>query len=343
MAVMIDWVTARVPCTMPAPINGGCVVAVKPSGEVEWATDRRLQVEGSHSSTMAVRGTGSLLELSGSPAKFLQGHNLFGSGDVVGGVCRVMERLTSVLELVPSEHDRELWRSGGFDLTRVDVTRMYDLGSRERVRAALDALRVVARVSHQRTDSYGSGTVYLGQRSRRLSLKLYDKLAELLTRGHGLPDTMAPVWHQKLTEWASGKLRAELTLRGKELAERRLRLGAAWSPTVAESLLNERLDAVQLNDTVRLADDELRGLPGRLVAVYEAWRAGRDVRALYSRPTFYRYRRELLEHGIDIARVRPRVVQADTEYVGGEPLRGLLSGPGCDSPEWAKGTELLAG
>lgn len=343
MAVMIDWVSARVPCTMREPINGGCVVAVRPSGEIEWSTERRLQVEGSHSSVVSVRGTGSLLEISGSPAKFLQGHNLFGSGDVREAVTQTMEKLTACLELVPSERERELWRLGLYDLTRVDVTRMYDLRTPERVRSALEALRTVARVSQQKTSCYGSSTVYVGQKSRRLSLKLYDKLTELLSRGHGLPDTMAPEWHQKLLEWAAGKLRGELTLRGKELAERGLRYGFFWSPAVAEMLFDERIGKLELSDTVRLGDEQISGLPGKLVAVYDAWRAGRDLRQLYCRRTFYRYRKQLLEFGIDIARVRPRVVQVEAEYVGGEPLRALLTEPGVEPPEWAKGTELLAG
>ena len=100
---------------------------------------------------------------------------------------------------------------------------------------------------------------------------------------------------------------------------------------------------MQLNDTIRLVEDEIAGLPGRLVAVYDAWRAGRDIRALYSRPTFYRYRNALLKYGVDIGRVRPRAVVTENEYVAGEPLRAMLSGPGVEPPEWAKGTELLAG
>lgn len=258
-------------------------------------------------------------------------------------VVRTMEKLTVCLELVPSERDRELWRSGMFDLSRVDITRMWDFEAPERVRSALEALRTVARVSQQKTSCYGSSTVYVGQKSRRVSLKLYDKRAELLSRGHRLPDTMAPEWHQKLMAHAAGKLRGELTLRGKELTERGLRIGAVWSLAVAESLFDERVGKLELNDTVRLAEEQVSGLPGKLVAVYDAWRAGRDLRQLYCRRTFYRYRKQLLEFGVDIARVRPRVVQADAEYVAGEPLRTLLAGPGVEPPEWAKGTELLAG
>jgi hypothetical protein len=79
-----------------------------------------------------------------------------------------------------------------------------------------------------------------------------------------------------------------------------------------------------------------------LVAVYDAWRAGRDLRVLYSRPTFYRYRRQLLDlAGIDIARVQPRVVVTETEYIGGFPIGPLLRGPGSPIPDWARGTELL--
>ena len=131
-------------------------------------------------------------------------------------------------------------------------------------------------------------------------------------------------------------------MRSNELRDRGYHRASRWSSAVGTALLDERMSALELNDTITLADDFVDGLPGRLVAVYEAWRSGRDRRALYSKNTFYKYRRQLLELGVDIARVQPRLVIAENQYPLGVSLRQILMSPGVEVPTWAIGTELFA-
>jgi II/X family phage/plasmid replication protein len=343
MADAIDWVSATLPLTCDRPINGGFVVCLDADDRQEWTSTRRISVEGSYSTTMQVRGGFGQLEISGNPAKFLQGHNAFGPGSLLPLVARAMEVIAGQLGIEPSDADRADWRGGAYTLSRVDVARMLDLGTPERVRKALDVLHEVAKTKYQPASRVKSGTVYIGQKSRRVSMKFYDKLGEMGAKGgHGLCAKLAPEWHQPLLDHASGKLRAELTMRSNELRDRGLHRASRWSASVASGLLDERMSALELNDTITLADDFVAELPGRLVSVYEAWRAGRDLRALYSKNTFYKYKRELGAYGIDISRVQPRLVVRENQYPLGVSLRELLSGPGIDVPKWARGTDLLA-
>jgi II/X family phage/plasmid replication protein len=344
MAAMIDWITARVPCTLPGYINGGQVVFIDASGKIERETDRRLQVRGSHESTLAVRGGGAELEISGNPAKWLQGHNIFGLSHPIKLVYYVMRRLVPLLSLGPTLADRRAWVYGDYDLLRVDATRMYDLGSNAEVVRFLSGAAVVAKGRYQKASAYGSDTVYIGQKSSRVTVKFYNKLQEMTTRGHLLPDTLASEDRAKLLEFVEGQLRYELTLRSKELAERGLRSASAWSSSTADRLLDERLEKIELNDALRLAEDVVDQLPPKLVPIYDAWCAGRDLKQFYAKNTFYRYRRQLLVYQIDIAEVRPREVVSQTQYLmGGRSLKSFLVGPGVPVPDWAKGTDLLAG
>ncbi len=344
MAAMIDWITARVPCTLPGYINGGAVVFIDAAGRVERSTDRRLQVRGSHESMLAVRGGGGELEISGNPAKWVQGHNTFGSSHPIKLVYYLMRRLVPLLRLTPTLDDRRAWLYGDYDLLRVDVTRMYDLGSNAEVVRFLSGAAVVAKGRYQKASAYGSDTVYIGQKSSRVTVKFYNKLQEMTTRGHLLPDTLSSEDRAKLLEFVEGQLRYELTLRSKELAERGLRSASAWSSSTADRLLDERLEKIELNDALRLAEDVIDQLPPKLVPIYDAWRAGRDLKQLYAKNTFYRYRRQLLPYQIDIAEVRPREVISQTQYLmGGRSLKSFLVGPGVPPPDWAKGTELLVG
>jgi II/X family phage/plasmid replication protein len=81
----------------------------------------------------------------------------------------------------------------------------------------------------------------------------------------------------------------------------------------------------------------LDGLPPRLVAVYQLWRDGHDLRGIYPRNTFYRHRTALLKHGIDVAVKQDRACQDMTNVV---PLRTVLHAYPVDAPAWAVGTPL---
>ncbi len=337
---MIDWVTGRFPLTCAEPINGGTVLSLTPDGEVEYRTDRRLVVEGSHSANVTLRGGFGVVDFSGNPAKFLQGHNIFGPADLRPLMTRAMLHACARAGLPVAPQDVQAWRSGAFTLSRVDVNRMIDCGSTKRVLSVLRVLNHAATTKYQRPVADGT-TVYIGLRSRRQQLKFYAKGPELLK--HPLSATLAPSWHQKLTEYAAPMLRLELTLGSKWFHESSYRDAARWDASTPDMLLDERLAVLEVSDTMRLADETLAGLPANLMLVYDSWRAGRDLRSCYSKAHFYRLRRQLLDlANIDIARVQPRLVVADDEYLAGEPVGPILRGVGAAIPAWAIGTDLLA-
>ena len=69
----------------------------------------------------------------------------------------------------------------------------------------------------------------------------------------------------------------------------------------------------------------------------DLWREGNDLRSILSRPTFYRYRQELLKHGIDIAVKQERISPDFSNVV---PLRTVLHAYPLTVPDWAVGTSL---
>ena len=71
---MIDWVTARLPCSNSGQICDGQVVKLNAEGsEIEWTTQTRLSLTGSHDSSISIRSlTPQTIEISGNPAKWLQ-------------------------------------------------------------------------------------------------------------------------------------------------------------------------------------------------------------------------------------------------------------------------------
>jgi II/X family phage/plasmid replication protein len=334
-APVIDWVTAVVPCSHPEAIRGGRLMSVTPDGEIEWEVVRPQSLVGSHESSIQVQTWApELLWVSGNPAKWLQGHNVFGTDDLRGLMRATMVRLSAALRLVPAISDYAAWESGEYELHRVDVTAMWALPRRDDVRAWLRAVEVQARSRHGRALSRG-GTVYFGTHSRRWALKFYAKGDELADRGKDHKLSADLERRTDLVEFADNKHRGELTLRRPELVKLRLDRASNWDDETPLRALYDHIKKVQMADQFSLTPDSLEGLAPRLRLVYEAWKGGRDIRQLLPLRTFYRYRKELLAHGVDIGIRQP--AQSDNVI----PLvRALRPQAIAQVPEWAKGTSL---
>ncbi len=340
---MIDWVSFVAPCHHAERVHGGLVASIRPDGTLEWQTYRRTSVRGSHDASVTVRTHGAAcdhVEVSGNPVKWFQGHNLWGTDDLPALVLSMLDALVQRddLGLDPSESDRSIWQAGGIRLTRVDVTESFHLPSRSDVLAWLRAAEQTAHLSHRGRGQLVKGsTLYFGKNSRRWSLKLYSKGQELEAKHHRqdvvmeLPHAMA---------WADRALRAELTLRSMELKRKGLDMVSAWRHLDAEAgcvpakLLRPILGAMTMTTTTTLPASVLEGFRPTLRAAFAAWESGYDLRAMFPRPTFYKFRKELLPHGIDIATVQGR------EPSNVVPMMRVLEAVPAGVPDWAEGTPL---
>lgn len=341
---MIDWLTVHVPCRHDVPLFGGSVVSLDQRGNLEWAKLKMRQVVGSHDSSLRVstgleqRGQGYGVRIDGNPCKWLQGHNLFGSDDVLGLVRLTMERLVELVpELQPTPEDVADWWTGeGVFLSRVDLTRMYHLASRDEVKGWLRAMAEYSRLRHRGRGELKEGTLYFGKHSRRWALKCYSKGDELEAKGHGLAvglDTPA------MRDYADGALRLEVVIRSMELQERGWYNATDWPAGAALERHREFLEGLEVAAAVYLAPEVLEGLPPRLVGAYALWRTGADLRAVYPDRTWYRYRGELKKVGIDIAVPCPKAEQTPAPV---PRLREVLEAVPLGVPSWAVGTPLYA-
>jgi II/X family phage/plasmid replication protein len=333
-----------VPCKHPEPINGGQVLSVKPSGEIEWACQKRSSVRGSYSSEIHIRTAkhtaeqNTHIEISGNPVKFFQGHNLWGTDDLQALVIATIEHIAHTLAIGTSDDHKE-WQSGNIQLTRVDCTQSFHLESSAAVLAWLRAAEQTAYLSHRGRGQLTKGsTLYFGKHSRRWSLKLYAKGQEVRRSGHGqesiiaLPHALA---------WADKTLRAELTLRSMELKRIGKSLVSDWSTDyhdferVTGALLRERFEGMTMTTTENLSSEIIQSFRPALRTAYLSWQSGVDLRQVLTRRSFYRYRKELLKHEVDIATVLPKDLPSNVV-----PLFRTLEAIPATVPAWAIGTSL---
>ncbi|ARV25451.1 phage/plasmid replication protein, II/X family (plasmid) [Xanthomonas citri pv. glycines] len=342
---MIDWLTMVVPCKHQTPIDGGKVLCVDANGELSWESKKKRRVEGSFGGSIGVATAAhegpdpcTHLWIDGNPAKWFQGHNLWGTDDLHGLAVATIEALVEQLGLTPTDEDRAAWAEGRIRLTRVDCTESFHLRSRAEVLAWLRSAEQTAHLANRGRGQLMKGsTLYFGKNSRRWSLKLYSKGQEIRAKGHG-QDAVLALPHA--VEWADKTLRAELTLRGMELQRLNLAYVGQWSDKdspgegVTLELLRSRLEGMTMTTTANLPADVLDSMRPALRMAYQSWESGSDLRAILPKPTFYKFRKELLVHGIDIATVVPKEVSNVV------PLFKTLEAVPAAIPDWAVGTNL---
>lgn len=338
---MIDWLTFRARLKQHRPLHGGYVASISidhDTGEetIDWRSLKRIPVVGSHDRRIHVRSCAqnplTHIEISGNPAKFFQGHNVFGSEDVVGLTAAMYRAVCTRLGMAPSANELYAVDAGAVQITRLDLTRSYDLGSLPRVLSAIRALEHSATLKHRGRGSLINGsTLIFGRGSRRWALLLYAKGQEL--RVHPLPEGLAS---GPLLEYAARLLRAEIRFQAMELKKRNLHFAAAWMQNVSQEQHGATMEKLHIAAAFMLDPDVIASLPARLQTTYQLWKDGHDLRAMLSRATFYRYRAELAAHGVDIAVQQPRN-RAESNVV---PLPLILHGYPAQVPDWAIGTPL---
>lgn len=342
---MIDWLTMQVPMRHAMPINGGEVVSIDPDGNLEWRTLKRKAVTGSHEMNLQVRTCThtpdycSHLTISGNPAKFLQGHNLWGSDDIHALAIATCERVALLLGIDVHHDDHAQWIAGAIKLTRVDVTQMFQLRNQGEVLSWLRSAEQTGYMSHRGRGRLTNGsTLYFGKGSRRKVVKLYAKGLEVranLAKQPAIRDLPHAL------EFADKCLRVELELKSMELKRVGLDTIAAWSTddgvpceAVTAALLRDELGSMTMTTTASLSAEVMQNLRPALRMAVQAWESGADLRQTLPRPTFYKYRKELLPFGVDIATLLPKDVSNVV------PLHRVLEAKPVGVPDWAIGTPL---
>ena len=206
---MIDWVTAIVPCTNIdlSNLHNGWFCRIRPTGETEWSKEIGRDIPGSFDSNLRVSTfptpSGQHIKVDGNPAKWLQGHNLFGSSDLIGLMYETLIRLSQFLEFTPLKKDRETWREGLFRVSRVDCTEMFEMPSKADIFAWLNTAQYQSKSRHGRSIMTG-GTLYFGKHSRSYSIKFYCKEEEINAKGHEIPENI--FFRNELLEFSKNKL-----------------------------------------------------------------------------------------------------------------------------------------
>jgi len=337
---MIDWLTLEIPF-VHAPIDCGRVISITPEGEIEWQSEKRVAVRGSYESSLRIRSAGAseeglaaFLHIDGNPAKFLHGHNVVGSRDILELVDMCLKKIFSHLSHLYSLNLRNSIYAGDFKVSRIDLNDYIEFKSESDALAWQMAAESVA-TSRQGKFVRKGTTIYMGKHSRRCSLKIYSKYLELTQakKGHKLP--FALPHKQQLLDFAEKKLRIEATFRSLYLKDLGLTKAKDLTPSKLGELYAKQVGKLEMNAQVKLQPYEEMDLPRSVMSSYMLWKDGSRLKDILPRNTFYRHRTILKEHGIDI-KVTPQKIQSNVI-----PLIRKIEAKPCKMPQWSESVGLI--
>jgi II/X family phage/plasmid replication protein len=299
---MIDWGLVLFPL-IHVPINSGKVISTTPDGEVEWCSPKRVQATGSFDKTVSIKsvggdGTGLATHLwvNGNPSKFLQGHNVFGSDNILSLMSDLFDVIASQFSLKPTLQELHCIRMGDYELKMVDINYSYELPCQADVKSFIRALEFKAKNRSGRPTSKG-GTLYFGKNSTRWAIKFYSKAEEIQIARGRLPHDLKGVG---IEDWVDNKLRVELRLLSKELIKIGIVNVKDLNVDKVTELFAGYLGRIEMSEQIALTDEIMMNMPNKLRSTYTLWIEGHDLRGMMSKATYYRHCLELKELGINI-------------------------------------------
>lgn len=316
--MMIDWLSATIktPPELCPGYDSGRNLKLSPQGEIIRETRAALDVRDEDPSSSrnfrVFTPDQQTLYISGNPVKLLQGHNLFGSDDLNGLYLEAGVFVRSNAGLFPSPSTFESCQFSKPRYSRIDITRSYRFQTHKEAQEFIRYVAGTARSRHGAAQLFGSETAYFGKNSRRWSMKIYDKHSEFLKNHSGLSKNRFIRGIQKaflpdeseLIDWSNGIVRFELCLRGQELVPINTGIARDILPSWLE-VWTSYFEKIQFNEnTAMITGNSLleATLKPSQKAVFELWKAGKDLRGIYPHRTFYRHRSAILTAlGVDIS------------------------------------------
>lgn len=355
---MIDWLSIILPVNTVIP--GGHVLKVCPDGEVESETINPLMVKGSFDNSCIVtnvhvdrclRGQPvkpyelfqTYVYLSGNPSKFLQGHNIHGTNDIMPLVVKWVMKLAKSIGLgvdVALEWGTVAGQ-GEYEITRIDITESYRVpGDNKNVSKWIYAAHRTARMSHKAASLSGGDTLYFGKSSRRHSVKIYNKLKEMIK--HPIDKKLkdpSKDYEKRILDDAENLLRVEVTYRARKLREMGLEMGKHFDAKVIRMLHSESVKGIHISEQIPNYKVNKEIVGRAAYCSYLAWLGGEDLKMELKKSSFYEHRNKLLPFGVDIA--IPRDLD-NTHQDNVIPLIQVLEAVPVETPEWYYAEGLIA-
>lgn len=281
---------------------------------------------------------GKRIRISGSFAKFLQGHNAFGGNDLEL-LCRqtikkVLRQLGCSIRPSLSKSIRQAL------LQRVDFAGGYKLKLNREVSSAIRAIKLAHLDSPREIRFFGNETVYTSRTRRTINVLFYDKQRKWESTERQIEAISDPKIRSGVQRYVSAMLRFEVRLWRNKLVSEGLGTVSAWEDVDVGCLLGEWLNTVKFKGAMTYWDfDEVRQkLSPAMFRTFALWSSG-TVNAKDTAPrTWTRFKSACKEIGVnvDLPPANMKVVKKLDHVLKAQNLRHKY-------PKWAREMNCVAG
>jgi II/X family phage/plasmid replication protein len=152
------------------------------------------------------------IEIKASPAKIMQGHNVYGSSDFYDCSMSMLNLLSDTYPELFALLDHASW-----SLVQIDITFASRAKDNNEARAFINALQNVS-YGHTKSRTGYDGTAYFGKKNSRLKkIKVYHKAAEVIetvkkNAKKSNAEELAGVYTNELLDFSAGMIRWEVSL-----------------------------------------------------------------------------------------------------------------------------------
>lgn len=243
-------------------------------------------VLGSHNDRIQVKSkNANTLVIKGNLFKWLYGHNVTGTTDLITLVSDTVYELTQIYDaLTPTDDELENIKQGMFKIHRIDLNKAILFEDKKQAQLYLAMIKEHGTYPRRKKETQGNGT-YFGLKSTRTTLLYYHKGTEVSSHKKQQQRITA-----ELKAYADCMVRCEVRLFSQHLRDNELNYGYVWSHDLVVETVEQNHALLNLPPSIAEVD-----LPAKYVRFLATYKQG-ALPIAYTATTTARYKRDLAKH-----------------------------------------------
>lgn len=240
-------------------------------------------IQGSHGDQIQIKSKNeNTLIIQGNFFKWLYGHNVTGTTDLMGLVVETVRQLLQRYDaLMPTQDELDNIKRGMFKIHRIDLNKAILFEDKQQAQLYLAMIKEHGTYPRRKKETQGNGT-YFGLKSTRTTLLYYHKGTEVSSHKKQQQRITA-----ELKAYADCMVRCEVRLFSQHLRDNQLNYGYHWSEDLVVETIEQNHALLNLPPPIAEAD-----LPARYVRFLATSKQG-VLPIAYTPTTIARYKRDL--------------------------------------------------
>lgn len=240
-------------------------------------------IQGSHGDQIQIKSKNeNTLIIQGNFFKWLYGHNVTGTTDLMGLVVETVRQLLQRYDaLMPTQDELDNIKRGMFKIHRIDLNKAILFEDKQQAQLYLAMIKEHGTYPRRKKETQGNGT-YFGLKSTRTTLLYYHKGTEVSSHKKQQQRITA-----ELKAYADCMVRCEVRLFSQHLRDNQLNYGYHWNEDLVVETIEQNHALLNLPPPIAEAD-----LPARYVRFLATSKQG-ALPIAYTPTTIARYKRDL--------------------------------------------------